>query len=94
MISGTGASDVQKVTFGVIDFLKVSVVSNRFDAILKWDNLVITGHNDNGAKLQPLCEVHGADRYVPDRCFNIIIEHFEGNLGLFNCSTGPVKFSR
>ena len=52
MIPGTGAGDIQKMSLGVVDLLKVSVVSNSFDAILKWDNLVITGHNDNGAKLQ------------------------------------------
>ena len=64
MIPRAGAGDVEQVALGVVDFLQIGVVADRLDALLQGDDLVVAGHHGHGAELQPLGQVHGADRDV------------------------------
>jgi hypothetical protein len=43
---------------------EIGIVADRLDALLQGDDLVVAGHHGHGAELQPLGEVHGADRDV------------------------------
>jgi hypothetical protein len=52
LCSGTG--DVEQVPFSVIDFLQVSVITDRLNALLQGNHFVIAGHHHHGPKLQPL----------------------------------------
>jgi len=42
MITRTFAGDVEQVALGVIDFLQIGVVTDRFDAFLQGDDLIET----------------------------------------------------
>ncbi len=77
MIPGAGAGDVEQVALGVVDFLQIGVVADRFDALLQGNDFVVAGHHDHGAKLQPFGEVHGADRDVAAGGFDMLIENLE-----------------
>jgi hypothetical protein len=56
--------DVKQVALSVIDFLQIGIVANRLDALLRGDDLIVAGHYRYCTRLQPFCEVHGADRQV------------------------------
>jgi hypothetical protein len=49
------------VTLGVVGVLQIGVVADRLEALLSWDDFIITGHYEHSAKLQPFGQVHGAD---------------------------------
>jgi len=75
MIPRAGAGNVQQVAFGVIDLLQVGVVTDRLDALLQRDDLVVAGHHHHGAELQALREMHAADRHVPAGRLDVFIEN-------------------
>ena len=72
-ISRPCARDVQQVTLGVIDLLQIGVVAHSFDALLQGDDFIIAGHHDDGAELQPLGQMHGADRDVTAGGFDVFV---------------------
>ena len=49
------------MTLSVVDLLKIGIVSDALDPLLRRDNLVIAGHYRDTLELQPLCEVHCTD---------------------------------
>ena len=61
VISCTGASDVKQVAFRVVDFFQIRVVGHRLDPFLQGNDLIITGHHDNGTELQAFGKMHGAE---------------------------------
>jgi hypothetical protein len=77
MVARTRAGDVEEVALGVIDLLQVGIVSDRFDALLQGDDLVVAGHYRHGAELQSLGQVHGADRDMTAGCFDVLIQNLE-----------------
>ncbi len=68
-----------QVTLGVVDLFNVGIVSDRLDAFLQWDHLVVAGHHNHCAELQPFCQVHGADTGLPIGCLNMLVQHAERN---------------
>ena len=77
MIPCSCARDVQQVTLGIIYLSQICLVSHRFDALLQGDDFIIAGHDDDGAELQPLGEMHGADRDVTAGGRDVFIENLE-----------------
>jgi hypothetical protein len=77
MIPSAGTGHVEQVPLGVIDFLQVSVITDRLNALLQGNYFVIAGHHHHGPKLQTFGEVHGADRDVPTCGFDVFIENLE-----------------
>ena len=51
MVPRAGAGDVKKVALGVVDLFEISVICNRFYPFLQWNDLIVTGHYDNGSEL-------------------------------------------
>lgn len=81
MIPGARACDVEQLSFGVVHFLKVAVVTNRFDTLLQRDDFVVASHDRNSTKLQPLCQVHRADRYALLLDRHLLVENLKINYG-------------
>ena len=77
IVSGAGAGDVEEMPFGVIDVFQVRVIGDRLDPLLKWNDLIVAGHDSDGAKLQPLRQVHGAHRNAPSGSLNMIVQEGE-----------------
>ena len=75
VVARAGAGDVEQVPLGVVDLLQVGVVADGLDALLQRNDLVVAGHHDDGAELQPLGQVHRADRDVPARRLDVLVEH-------------------
>ena len=53
MIPGPGAGDVQKMPLRVVDFLKVGIVRDGFDALLQRHDFVVARHHRDRAELKP-----------------------------------------
>ena len=51
VVPRAGAGDVKKVALGVVDLFEISVICNRFYPFLQWNDLIVTGHYDNGSEL-------------------------------------------
>ena len=67
MIARTSAGDVKQVPFRVVDLFQIRVVGDGFDPFLQGNDLIVTGHYRDSAKLQPFREMHGADRRSEER---------------------------
>ena len=74
MITSSGAGDIEQVTLGVVDLLKVRIIGYGFDTFLERHDFVIAGHHRDSSELKPLSQVHGADRNVPRRRFHLVAE--------------------
>src|SRR5690348_8035916 len=61
VIPSACAGNVEQVPLGIVHLLQISIVTNRLDTLLQWDDLVVAGHHDHGAELQTFGEVHRAD---------------------------------
>ena len=82
------------MALGVIDFLQIRVVRDRFDAFLQGNNLIVTRHYGNRPEFETLGKVHGADRCAPARRFNVLVEYFELQAGLLDRLARSVQLSR
>ena len=60
--------------------------------MLKGNDLVVTGHDDDGTEFQAFGEMHGADRDVTVGRFDLVVEHGERQPALLNCGARAVKF--
>lgn len=49
------------MAFCVIHLLKITVIANGFDPLLKGDDFIVASHHRHRAKLQAFCQMHGAD---------------------------------
>ena len=74
MVARAGAGYIEQMPLSVVDIRKIAFVRNRFDALLKRNHLVITGHHANGTELQPFRKVHRAYRKDSRRDFNMLID--------------------
>ena len=54
MIARPGTSYIQEMAFGVVDFLKVRVVSHGFDPCLQGQDFIVARGDNNRAKLKSL----------------------------------------
>ena len=79
LILGPSASHVKEVALGVADLFYVRIIRDRLDAVLQWDHLVVAGHHNRCAELQPFCQVHGADTGLPTGCLHMLVQHAERN---------------
>ncbi len=61
MVPGARAGDVKQVALGVIDLLKVGIVGDALDPLLKGNDFILASHDDDGSEFQSLGEVHRAD---------------------------------
>ena len=75
------AGDVEQMALGVIDLLQIGVVADRLDALLQRNDLIVAGHDHHGAKLQPLGQMHGADRDMTAGGFDLFVENLERHSG-------------
>jgi hypothetical protein len=50
MIASAGASDVEQVALVVVDFFQVGVVGGGLDPLLKGNDFVVAGHDDDGSE--------------------------------------------
>ena len=62
VITWAGAGNVEKVSFRIVNLFEIGVICDRLDPLLKRNDLVITGHNSDSAKLKTFGKVHRADR--------------------------------
>ena len=53
--------DVQQVSLGVVDILKICVIGHRLNALLGRNHFIVTGHHDDRPELKSLGQVHRAD---------------------------------
>ena len=90
VVSGTGAGDVEEMPFSVVDILQVRVISDRLDPLLKRNDLIVAGHDSDGAKLQSLRQVHGADRDAPSSRLNMVVQDSELKSSALDGSSCPV----
>lgn len=49
------------MTLRLIHLLKIAVIADGFDSLLKGDDFIVTGHHRHRAELQALGKMHGAD---------------------------------
>jgi hypothetical protein len=52
------------VAFGGVSLIQLNFVGGRLDAGAERQDLFVAGHDGDGLELQPLSEVHGADRHA------------------------------
>ena len=88
-IPGPSASYIKEIALGVVDLFNVSIVRDRLDAVLQWDHLVVAGHHNRCAELQPFCQVHGADTGLPVGCLHMLVQNVERNTSSGNGSNRP-----
>src|SRR5579871_2750530 len=94
MIPRPCACYVKEVPLGVVNFFQVSFVSHSFNSLLKGNDLVITGHNDNRPKFEPFCQMHCADGDLIVSRLDIFVQNPELCSCLREGGTSPVKLSR
>src|SRR5713101_5763358 len=82
------------MALGVVDFLEIRVVRDRFDAFLRGNNLIVTRHYGNRPEFETLGKMHGADRCAAARRLNVFVEYFELQAGLLDRPAGSVQLSR
>lgn len=92
VVASAGAGDVEEMSFGVVDLCQIGVVGGGFDPLLERNDFVVAGHNGDDTELQAFGEVHCADGCVAFRRFQIFIENFESEPGLFHCIACAVQF--
>jgi len=60
---------------------------------LRRDDLVVAGHDGDGAKLQPLRKMHRADRDLALRDLDPVTELDRRNTGLFDRGPRPAQLA-
>jgi len=91
VISCTSAGYIQELPFGIVNILKITLVPDGLNPLLKGQHLVVAGHRDHRTELKTLGEMHCANGCVPARGLDPIIEHLEGQSSQPQRITGPVK---
>jgi len=76
VIAGSGAGDVQEMTFCVVEVFNVCVIADGSDAFFERNDVIIAGHNADAAKLEALRSMH--------RCQADTSETAPGNVGRFS----------
>ncbi len=77
MIPRPRACHVEQLALGVIHFLQVGVVADRFDSLLQGNDLIVAGHHRHRTKLQTLGQMHRADRDMTTGGLDVFIENLE-----------------
>jgi|SRR5580704_16516383 hypothetical protein len=94
MIAGTGAGHIEQMSLGLVDFLKIGIVGNILDPLLRGNDLVVACHNGDGSEFQSLRQVHGADRETA-RWDSDLLAQFNGrHASPFHGSPGSAKLAR
>src|ERR1035438_9680732 len=92
MVPCTCAGNVEQLAFCVVNLFEIRVVRNRFDPLLQRNHLVVTRHYDDGAELQALGQMHGADRSSASRGLNVFVKYLVGELRILDRRTGSPQF--
>jgi hypothetical protein len=67
LLPRTGASNIEQVSLGCVNFFEIRFVGNSFDAFLKRNHFIIAGHHNDGPEFKSLGEVHRAESDSPCR---------------------------
>lgn len=63
VVAGARTGGVQKLSLGVVDIFEVRIVGDGLDARLLRQDFIVARHDGDGAQVEALREVHGADRH-------------------------------
>ena len=84
MILSASASHIEQVPLSVVDILKLGLVGYGFKSFLQGQYVIVTGHDRDSAELQAFRQVHRADRELPRRAFENLVQDKCGQTGLLS----------
>ena len=83
-----------QMSFGIVNLFEIRVVRDSLDALRGWNDLVVTRHNGDGAKLQALSQMHRGDREPAGCDFDFVAEFDRLNSSSFDGVSCPSKLAR
>ena len=80
--------DVEKMALRLIHVREVGAIGNCVDPGLRWEDIVVTCHDDHSSELQAFREVHRADRDDSPSRMSGVVKDSEREAGGFDAPSG------
>lgn len=82
------------MALGVVNLFEIRLVADGLDAFLKWDDVVVAGHDDDGAKFESLGQMHRADRDAAGRRLEVVVQDDGHEAGFLYCLSRSADLSQ